>query len=87
MEPKYTFEIKMLDGTSHRVAVGNKVVGEGSYYVLPQGETQPALVGSATLNTLIALPEQPPYAPPTPTATPATLEPLPTMPLTGTPSP
>jgi hypothetical protein len=84
-EPKFTIAISLTDGTSHRVAVGNQAVGGFSYYVLPQGETQPALVGSASLDSLLLLPSQPPLVTPTPGVTPETPAPLSTLPLSGTP--
>lgn len=85
--PQYAIEIKLSDGTTFSATVGDKAVGGYMYYVLPQGSTQPVLVGTASLDTLLSLPNEPPLVTPTPVTIPPTQEPLPTQPVPGTPSP
>lgn len=85
--PKYTIEIKLRDGTALKATVGEKAIGGLGYYVLREGERQPVIVGTASLDTLLTLPDQPPIVTPTPVATPEPLDLLPTVPVTETSSP
>jgi hypothetical protein len=82
--PGYAIEVKLKDGQTFRATVGDKAVTGFSYYVLPEGAQNAVVVSSGSLDTLLLLPGQPPLV--TPTA-PVTVEPLPLLPLPGTPSP
>ena len=82
--PSYAIEVKLKDGQTFRATVGDKAVTGFSYYLLPEGAQNAVVVSSGSLDSLLLLPGQPPLV--TPTA-PVTVEPLPVIPLPGTPSP
>ncbi len=85
-KPGYAFEIFLKDGTIYRAQVGQKTVTGFEYYVLPEGRTNPVLLGSGSLDMFLAFPSQPPLITPTapvgpalsPTVSPAATEATPT---------
>lgn len=85
--PDYAIEVKQNDGKVFRATIGQKAVTGSAYYVLPEGATNAVLVSSSSLDSVLGLAASPPLVTPTPPVTPETLEPLPTLPSPGTPSP
>lgn len=85
--PAYTIEVRRISGDPLRITIGQKNVTGYMYFVLPQGSTTPALVSSALLDTILALPAAPPLVTPTAPPTEGTPEPLPTLPLPATATP
>ena len=85
--PDYAIEVKQNDGKVFRATIGQKAVTGSGYYVLPEGATNAVLVSSSSLDPVLGLAASPPIVTPPPPVTPETLEPLPTLPSPGTPSP
>lgn len=84
LQPDYTIVAATVDGRTLMANVGKKSPTGSGYYVLRSGETNAVVVSSYGLDLLLALPMNPPFATPAPAAT---LEPLPGLPLIGTPGP
>lgn len=82
--PDYTIEVVRKDGATLKADVGKKAVTGAAYYVLPAGAVNAVLVSSSTLDSLLTLPSQPPFATPTPEVTPTAT--LVSLPFIGTPA-
>lgn len=79
LSPTYTLEVSLTDGAKRTAAIGDKAPTGTGYYVLPDGQNNVMVVSTGSIDSLIALLDQPPYYVPTET-------PLPTIDLSASPA-
>lgn len=83
LEPAYTLEITLDDGSHKRLEIGQKVPSEDGFYALRPGEANALVVSGYSLRPVMDLAQTPPIEP-TETPTPAGDE---TSPVEETPTP
>lgn len=70
LSPTYTLEIRLVDGRTLKLVVGDKTVTGTDYYVQKEGETSVLIVNSFSLDAVLGWVDNPPYLLPTSTPEP-----------------
>jgi hypothetical protein len=68
--PSTRVELKLVDGTEHRLAIGEKAPAEAGIYAQKAGDAAVYVISSVTVQDLERLLTEPPREPPTPTPLP-----------------